>query len=68
MSTFMILVSLAATALLFKMVHAVFFAKHPRRLPAGPKPKPLIGNILDMPSSYPEKVFAQWGEIYGLSD
>lgn len=34
-------------------------------LPPGPPPKPLLGNLLDMPSEQEWKTFAQWGEKYG---
>ena len=30
----------------------------------GPKPKPLIGNMLDMPSKDSAQVFIQWGKKY----
>ncbi len=30
----------------------------------GPKPKPLIGNMLDMPSKDAAQVFIQWGKKY----
>ncbi|KAA1465965.1 cytochrome P450 [Dentipellis sp. KUC8613] len=33
--------------------------------PPGPKGLPLIGNVLDMPTSQEWKVFTQWGEKYG---
>ncbi|KAJ3563463.1 hypothetical protein NP233_g8928 [Leucocoprinus birnbaumii] len=34
------------------------------RLPPGPKKLPFIGNLLDMPSSYPWKTWAEWGKTY----
>ncbi|KAF5344515.1 hypothetical protein D9756_011369 [Leucocoprinus leucothites] len=36
----------------------------PYPLPPGPKKLPLIGNLLDMPSTYAWKVWAEWGKIY----
>jgi hypothetical protein len=36
-------------------------------LPPGPKPLPLIGNVLDMPKDYPWKTFQQWCKQYGMS-
>ncbi|KAJ7488270.1 cytochrome P450 [Mycena latifolia] len=33
--------------------------------PPGPKPWPIIGNLLDMPSGREWTTFAKWGEIYG---
>lgn len=34
-------------------------------LPPGPKGLPLLGNMLDMPTSHEWKTFAQWGERWG---
>jgi cytochrome P450 len=34
-------------------------------LPPGPKKWPLLGNILDMPTTKEWLTFAQWGQIYG---
>ncbi|EIM79553.1 cytochrome P450 [Stereum hirsutum FP-91666 SS1] len=34
-------------------------------LPPGPKPWPLIGNILDMPRKDESATFSQWGRTYG---
>ena len=33
--------------------------------PPGPRRKPLIGNVLDMPTQAPEATFMQWRERYG---
>ncbi|PCH43251.1 cytochrome P450 [Wolfiporia cocos MD-104 SS10] len=35
------------------------------RLPPGPRQLPLIGNILQVPLEYQERVFAQWSRQYG---
>ena len=35
------------------------------RLPPGPKPLPLVGNIHQMPIEYQEKTFYEWGKTYG---
>ncbi|ESK86760.1 hypothetical protein Moror_15178 [Moniliophthora roreri MCA 2997] len=35
------------------------------RYPPGPKPWPLIGNLLDVPSTKPWKTFSEWGRLYG---
>ncbi|ESK81499.1 cytochrome p450 [Moniliophthora roreri MCA 2997] len=35
------------------------------RYPSGPKPLPLIGNLLDLPSTKTWKVFSDWGSLYG---
>ncbi|TFK75553.1 cytochrome P450 [Pluteus cervinus] len=39
----------------------------PRRppLPPGPPPRPLIGNLLDMPSEKPWYTFREWGKKWG---
>jgi len=36
-----------------------------KRLPPGPKPIPLLGNILQVPYKYKEKTFTEWGRMYG---
>lgn len=36
-----------------------------KRLPPGPKPIPLLGNILQVPYKYKEKTFTEWGSKYG---
>ncbi|PFH50357.1 hypothetical protein AMATHDRAFT_145202 [Amanita thiersii Skay4041] len=35
------------------------------RYPPGPKPFPLIGNALQVPTEHPEERFAEWGSRYG---
>jgi hypothetical protein len=34
-------------------------------LPPGPKKLPLVGNLLDIPSTYAWKKWAEWGKTYG---
>ena len=36
-----------------------------KRLPPGPKPKFLIGNLFDVPQDAAWKVYAEWGKKYG---
>jgi len=36
-----------------------------RHLPPGPRPLPILGNAHQMSFEYPEKLFAQWGDVYG---
>jgi hypothetical protein len=38
---------------------------HLSPLPPGPKPKPLIGNLLDIPLADTAKVFEGWRSLYG---
>jgi hypothetical protein len=39
--------------------------KSPVPLPPGPRRLPLLGNLLNMPSSQEWLTFAQWGKKYG---
>ncbi|KAJ7756757.1 cytochrome P450 [Mycena maculata] len=48
--------------LLFTML-SVGVVRHP--LPPGPKPLPLIGNLLDMPRSKSQQTFSKWTDLYG---
>ena len=42
------------------------FAKKPAGpLPPGPKGLPIIGNMLEMPTSHEWRTFGQWGERWG---
>ena len=35
--------------------------------PPGPRPYPFIGNLLNVPTSYQERAFADLAKIYGMS-
>ncbi|KAF5370752.1 hypothetical protein D9758_002017 [Tetrapyrgos nigripes] len=35
------------------------------RLPPGPRPLPMLGNVHQIPTTAPEEGFARWGEDYG---
>ncbi|KAI0695235.1 cytochrome P450 [Cytidiella melzeri] len=43
----------------------VIAARPKGKLPPGPKPLPLLGNVFDVPSDAAWKVFQQWGKKYG---
>ncbi|KAI0771958.1 cytochrome P450 [Trametes elegans] len=46
-------------------IHRLLYKRRLGRLPPGPRGWPLVGNILDMPSSYPWITFAHWAERWG---
>ncbi|KAI0700085.1 cytochrome P450 [Cytidiella melzeri] len=54
-----------ALALCALPVAYAFSQRTKQNLPPGPKPLPLIGNILDVPSDAAWKVFKEWGHQYG---
>lgn len=47
------------------LVQRIFGKKPLGRLPPGPPKWPLLGNILDMPTSKEWLTFAKWGQTYG---
>ena len=53
-------------ALLLAGITRLFFKRNAQTTSyaPGPKPKPLIGNLLDIPSRHAARVFAQWGKTY----
>ncbi|KAJ7174153.1 cytochrome P450 [Mycena crocata] len=54
---------LAAAAV--SLCYHLYTRRNTLPLPPGPKGWPLIGNVLDMPTSHSWKTFARWGDIYG---
>ena len=62
MSTFLSLsITVCIALLLGKYVTS---RKQHRPYPPGPKPKPIIGNALDFPTTDLPNVYAAWGEKY----
>ena len=43
-----------------------FFTKRSSALPPGPSRLPLLGNLLDMPTSHEWLTFAEWGKKWGM--
>ncbi|KAF5322608.1 hypothetical protein D9619_001341 [Psilocybe cf. subviscida] len=64
----MSLVLYGVIALLFASIskRVVDYLCQPRRVsyPPGPKPKPLIGNMLDLPTSYGAQEYLKWSKKY----
>ena len=51
----------------FLVIYLVYqvFTSPKARYPPGPRPYPIIGNLLDVPPKYQEKVFANLAKKYG---
>lgn len=45
-------------------VAAYLYKPHEYPLPPGPRKLPVVGNLLDIPSTHPWKVYAEWGKKY----
>lgn len=58
----------AALTTLLLIVRSLISRKTHGPLPPGPKPKPIIGNLLDMPQDRMEQVFAGWRDKWGTGD
>lgn len=57
-----------AAALLLVVFYTVlkqFTGRRGRKLPPGPRPVPLLGNVHQLPLQYQQRAFAQWGRVYG---
>lgn len=69
MFSFQITAPVSATVLLmisFYFVHEWNKDNHKFRLPPGPHPVPFLGNIHQLPSSFHQRTFAEWGIKYGI--
>ena len=61
--SFLAYVAISCTFALFFLSKWLSVKKLP--LPPGPKPLPLIGNLLDMPRTHACTVFQKWGKEFG---
>ncbi|KAH9843975.1 cytochrome P450 [Rhodofomes roseus] len=64
---FLAFIDILALALLLYILVQILTSTGKRRggLPPGPSGWPLIGNVLDMPTSHEWQTFAEWGEKWG---
>uniref|UniRef100_A0A914XH44 Cytochrome P450 n=1 Tax=Plectus sambesii TaxID=2011161 RepID=A0A914XH44_9BILA len=58
------IVLLAISVLFAAYLYYEFVGKR-KKYPPGPSPLPLLGNLLQMDQTYPEKAFVEWGKKYG---
>lgn len=65
MPTAFLLLDIAGVLFAVWLLKAILSRRKPGPLPPGPKPLPIIGNLLDMPSYKPWETFAMWGQLYG---
>ena len=47
------------------IISGFIFPRKNRQLPPGPRPFPLVGNILQLPSEFQERTLLTWGRRYG---
>ena len=65
MITYLSAVAVFLLAWLVKKVVETFTKNGPSRsYPPGPRPRPLIGNILDLPTTRGPEVYVEWGKEY----
>lgn len=60
------LITLAFLVVSFLFVRCLWGRKASARLPPGPRPLPLLGNIHQLPKDHPQMAFAEWGKKYGM--
>ncbi|TFK65198.1 cytochrome P450 [Pluteus cervinus] len=63
----MLLLTLDLLVLCALIALSSYHLRRPRQVsfPPGPKPYPIIGNILELPLGKPWETYARWGRIYG---
>ncbi|PPQ72833.1 hypothetical protein CVT26_003342 [Gymnopilus dilepis] len=65
MITYLSAVAVVLAAWLVKKVIETYTKDKPSRsYPPGPRPRPLIGNILDLPTTRGPEVYVEWGKKY----
>ena len=69
LETFMDQLNILGTSMVLLLVAALHWAlTRPKRseypYPPGPKPKSLLGNLLDIPARNMSKVYVEWGKRY----
>jgi len=62
----MSLITIIVSLIVFGGIFTIYQRRRPSHpYPPGPKGKPLVGNIADMPKEYPWLTFFRWGKEYG---
>lgn len=52
--------------ILFLAILLGLVSRKTSNMPPGPRGLPLLGNVLDMPTTYPWLTFAEWAKKYGI--
>jgi cytochrome P450 len=61
----MILLPVVGLSILLFWLYSTFGPGKRKRLPPGPRPLPIIGNLHQSPQSYPWRVYQEWTKQYG---
>lgn len=64
-TTVLPIVALAVVVAYRILVRVGWLSRNASRLPPGPPPLPLLGNVLELPSEYQERKLQEWGKRYG---
>lgn len=65
LTDFQITAGAATLTILLYFVYFQLRTNRSLRLPPGPRPMPILGNILQMTLEFPERRFAEWKKTYG---